>query len=262
MNIPRSAKVLASRRTIDASLPNSLLNDTYSKIFVDEEMLSFAQKTNSTVHYVLMRHKVLEDYTIGTEHFEQILLLGAGLDTKFLRYPAKANKILEVDSDDLISFKQNILTDNDLTHPKSHSIKVQFLDDIKRVINSLDKRKPTAIVAEGFFMYFEKPFVFQAIQHLTEYFNSYFLGFDLLDPTYIESEENRKIHERLKASGEKSLSFISARELDDAFVKEGIHSKVWYPSSLQKRYYGTNWEGRDDKFVFAMSNSADMVNTV
>ena len=262
MNIPRSAKVLASRRALDATLPNSLLNDTYSKIFVDDEMLSFAQKTDNPVHYVLMRHKVLEDYTVGTENFEQILLLGAGLDTKFLRYPSKAKKIIEVDSEDLIRFKQDILTDKQLTQPRSHPLKIQSIEDLKEIINSLDRKKPTAIVAEGFFMYFEKPLFFQAMQLFTEYFESYLIGFDMLDPSYIESEANRKIHERLKASGEKYFSFTSAKELESTFVKEGIKSKVWYPSSLQKHYYGTNWEGRDDKFVFVMSNCPDMLTAI
>ena len=54
-------------------------------------------------HYVLLRHRVLDDFATqpGRTH---AVLLGAGLDTKSLRYPDL--EIIEVDDPEMVRYKR------------------------------------------------------------------------------------------------------------------------------------------------------------
>lgn len=243
--------MLAARRAVANEETGNIINDPYAKYFIDDAVRRFARETNTFIHYVLMRHQILEDHLIlNSGYFDQILILGAGFDTKAQRYPRLTERIVEVDSPEMITFKQSILREKRLPMARSVPGKLESLADLEGVLNHLDLGKRTAVVCEGFFMYFDKTVVFNLLDLIMDRVkNLAYMGLDMLSPSYLKVEKNLKVHERLSNSEEHVKSYFTDEELISYFKSKGFETMTWYPSKLQRHYYESEWKGNNDKFV-------------
>ena len=249
--ISRSAAVLASRRFIDSTKTMSLVGDQLSALFVDLPTLKFSIETDQPVHYVLMRHRILEDSLKSINDLEQVVILGSGFDTTSIRNCGNGIEFFEVDRPGVLHFKDSVLRQSNvgaLSNPIG--IDVRNIDDLKEVLRKTDPSKNTFIMAEGFFMYFDQEFIAEALNVITEYYDNVSIGFDHLMPAYGLDENNKKVIDRLKTAGKESVrSFFSSNSIDEILSPSFWSIDIWTPSRLQKKYLDSEWAGRDDKYV-------------
>ncbi len=135
MKISRSAQILAARRAVDAESTTPLIGDEQAGMFATEEFLNMARSEAETIHYVLMRHRILEDQVFkNNAQFDHLVILGAGLDTKFLRYADTPTKIVEVDTPDMAAFKRSKLQKAKLPVPDTIECSVITHSDLGAVL--------------------------------------------------------------------------------------------------------------------------------
>lgn len=152
--LSRTAKILASRRALELEKKNPLIHDQFSPLFTDQESMAFANETKDEIHYVMMRHKALDDLVARKKNeFKQIILLGSGFDTKSLRFKEESIKFIELDSPEVIKHKKNILNKYGYDKVTTHSTFIHSTLDLSNIIKSTDPSFPTLVLAEGFFMY-------------------------------------------------------------------------------------------------------------
>lgn len=249
--VSRSAAVLASRRFIDSTKTTSLVGDKLSALFVDLPTLKFSIETDQPVHYVLMRHRILEDSLNGIDGLEQVVILGSGFDTTSIRNSNNGIDFFEVDRPGVLHFKDSVLRQANigaLSNPIG--IDVRNINDLKEVLRKTDPSKHTFIMAEGFFMYFDQEFIGEALSLIIEYYDRVSIGFDHLMPSYELDPNNKKVIDRLKKAGKESVkSFFNPDNIEEILDPQIWSIDTWTPTRLQKRYLNSNWTGRDDKYV-------------
>lgn len=258
MNISHTATLLASRRALATEQGSKLIQDPYAQHFSNPEYMQKAISSDSRVHYVLMRHRKMDDvYRKYADHYEQVVLLGSGFDTKFQRFPGLWGKHIEIEKPEMKKLKSEILKANHLPIPAIHTFEsdlspVDFFNEILRLI---DPESRTLFIAEGFFMYFTEQHIFDffemAIMHLQRTEKAF--AFDMIDRSYLLDANNRAVHERIKKNGETVLTCMDREPFERFFGEHGIQTETFYPSDLQREYYGSEWSGNNDKFVMVAS---------
>ncbi len=250
--ISRSAFVLAARRWLATDQGSKLICDPFAKMFVSKDMEEFAKKTDTPFHYVLMRHRILEDFALrDSKGPHNVILLGSGFDTKFLRYSSNAGlTIIEVDRNENVKYKKNILQSNSLPCPHTISSNITSTKDLKNIFSTIDITKRTTILAEGFFMYQPGEFFFEGLNWIINYFKfNVRIGFDILHPNYAKSEQNKSITKRLAKNKEITHFYLPQKKCKEFFKTKNYITEILTPDDLQKKYYNINWNGKNDKYV-------------
>lgn len=192
--ISRTAKILASRRALEFEKENPLIRDQFAKLFADQESIEFASKTNNEIHYVLMRHKILDDLVaLNLGNLKQVVLLGCGFDTKSLRYNGKGARFLEVDNPAIFRLKRRVLDNYDYNKVETQESYIDSPNDLKIAIQNTDPSQPTLVIAEGFFMYLDSETAFKSFNLLSEYYGRNLVaGFDALSTEYANSKKKSR----------------------------------------------------------------------
>jgi methyltransferase (TIGR00027 family) len=109
--------------------------------------------------YFGLRTRVFDDFLLKSTAAgaRQVVLLGAGLDTRAFRldWPARTS-VFELDQDDVLSFKRGVLHDLGVTPKVRHrSIPVDLREDwvTPLVASGFDATAPSTWVAEGVLLY-------------------------------------------------------------------------------------------------------------
>jgi len=250
--VSRSALVLAARRALAYEQKSQIIQDPFAHLFINDEIMKFVRKTDAPIHYVLLRHRVIDDLLIKFNGvIEQVIIFGAGFDTRFQRLNLRNNvRFLEIDSHVLSRYKEEKLKLNNLILPSQKHLIIKTLENWLEALMATDPDRVTMILGEGFFMYHTKENIFAMLKEAVNYYaKPPFIVFDMLDPIYLNSQTNQKIHKRLRKSNENVLSLVPCAELEALFDSLGMKTLVFTPSLLTKKYLQKSWNGRDDKYV-------------
>lgn len=255
--ISHTAQLLSARRALAHDQKSSIIRDRFAQYFCSSEYIHKAKDSDAPVHYVLLRHRKLDDlYQSRSKSKSQVVLLGAGFDTKYQRLKHDWQKHLEVDTKEMINFKRSILKREKLKEPeflvsdKKWSVN-QFTNNI---CDALNPNLDTTFIGEGFFMYFSEKDLKIFLKTVLDFFSKKpCFAFDMISDIYLSNENNRKTIERIRKNGENVLTCIPPNQVKDLFLKleyKNSELQYYYPSDLQAEYLQSTWTGQNDKYVF------------
>lgn len=245
--LSRSALVLAARRAVDAASPEPLIDDRYARLLTTEHFMRFAERESDAIHYVLLRHRLLDDFASGHGHSHAVLL-GAGLDTKSVRHPHL--RVIEVDSDEMVRYKRSRLEDAGHEAPRALAMRVSSPADLVDVLQCVPSGLSSVVIAEGFFMYYLEEWLDKALAVMAGALEpAPNLGFDLLAPEYFAHPENQAVTHRLAQAGEFTRSGRTPESVSRHLESLGYEVDIWTPSRLANHYFDVEWRGRNDKYV-------------
>ena len=171
--VGRTALMVAAARAIEATRPDSLVQDEFAQYFVRAAAPSgvwpvrWADVPGGTANplwgrlgrYFGLRTRVLDDFLLGAAHggAGQVVLLGAGLDTRAFRlgWP-RGCRIFELDQPDVLAFKQDVLDDVGARPGVARmTVAVDLCDDWAELVGEagFDPASPAVWLAEGLFLY-------------------------------------------------------------------------------------------------------------
>ncbi|MDX2297313.1 MULTISPECIES: class I SAM-dependent methyltransferase [Streptomyces] len=172
-----TALLVAAARAIETHRRDSLAQDVHAEHFVraaaacadwpvrigqvpegDENPLwgRFAR-------YFGLRTRVLDDFVLGSVHdgARQVVLLGAGLDTRAFRLDLPSDRVVfEIDRAGVLAFKQQVLTDlSAAPRAKRVPVPVDLREDWATALTSagFDPAVPSVWLAEGLLFYLPGP---------------------------------------------------------------------------------------------------------
>ncbi|MFF4596902.1 SAM-dependent methyltransferase [Amycolatopsis sp. NPDC001319] len=174
--VSSTALMVAAARAIETHHPHSLLRDEYAEHFVRSASSPVALPTRiSDVplgdadpfwghlgRFFAVRARTFDDFLIDSApHTPQLVILGAGLDTRALRLPLPPSATCyEIDRPDVLAFKTKVLDSLGALSPVPHHLLTADLaDDWPSVLLAagFDPAVPTTWIAEGLLLYLPAP---------------------------------------------------------------------------------------------------------
>jgi len=245
-----------------------LVKDEYIRWFVGNETIETVEKGNTTLFgsrsdpegkfgyiaywYTILREKYFDDLIEKAilNGCEQLLLLGSGFDTRFLRLSAlkeKTIRTVEVDRSQTILTKRKILKNHIGKLPKYlYLIPMDFnQDDLISVFQyGLRKDLRTICIWQGVSYYLRHDTVSSVLNFIkTELSPSTIVGFDCCSPLMLK--KNDKIPgiayniDRLNAIGEPYLFGMFIDPMKKWLVEKGFDDiAILEQDQLEERYVG------------------------
>jgi len=152
--------ITAAARHAELSFPEPLIQDPYAGSLAGEEGLEAFQqaiKSDPEMAFIVsLRHRWFDDYILESvyqHHIEQIIILGAGMDTRAWRMKFPKNvTIIEVDLPEVLEYKNRILED-EIPSCNRICVGLDFENTSSFEKIKIDESKPVLWVAEGFVYY-------------------------------------------------------------------------------------------------------------
>lgn len=190
------------------------------------------KETPGVIGNLLYRTKYIDDILRDNlEEMEQLLILGAGFDTRALRIEGiERLKVFEVDHPQTIFKKKKGLKNIYQKLPEHLSlVEIDFENkDLKEVLaeNNFDKSKKTLVIWEGVTQYLEK----EAVDKILDYFTELKSGSRVLF-TYIKkevladserSQADQKIIDFVKEMGSPWKTGFKSTEIEEILKSRGL----------------------------------------
>lgn len=146
---------IAAARALESARPDRLFNDPWAELLAGES----GKATLNAADYnpfLPVRTRYFDDRIIGAARRDsQIVLLGAGMDTRAFRLPLPASgTVFEIDHAEAFTEKEAILrTVPTRCERRSVAADLSGLWTQALLDTGFDRRKPTIWVAEGLFFY-------------------------------------------------------------------------------------------------------------
>ena len=184
-----TAFVVAEFRARENAEPHPLYLDPIVPIFLDDRTRRAADAISdgfpAAASNVRLRTRYLDDRL--DEHlargFQQIVILGAGLDTRAARKRVPGVAYFEIDDASTLSFKEARLAENkvpaEVTYIPGDYVASGVLALLEK--NGFKRDLPTFFIWEGNTMYLTKGPVMQVLAELKESVPAFGLSFDFMD---------------------------------------------------------------------------------
>ncbi|MFI5778671.1 SAM-dependent methyltransferase [Nocardia sp. NPDC051570] len=169
--VEATAALIAAGRAVESERPDRLFDDPWARRFVVEsgfdaqswssEQMRASGRQAWFVVAIPVRTRFLDDYVrAAVEHgCGQVVLLGAGLDTRALRidWPSPV-RFFELDTDSVLSFKASVLAHVDPTRAERIEVRVDLRDDWTAALQAAGFRADlsTAWIVEGLLQYLDE----------------------------------------------------------------------------------------------------------
>ena len=175
----------------------------------------------------LIRHRFMENFVISMlqKDKSQLVLLGAGYDTKSLRLKNDCVRIFEIDHPLTQRRKLSILKKNKLITSDTCYISCNLTNEnpgeyLK--VNGIDRNVPIVVVAEGVLSYFQKSRISELIEDIGSLGNDVSLIFDYRQPLSGELHSAKSWYKQFKNKGEQYLGLFTKDEMDQLLDKKGF----------------------------------------
>lgn len=164
-NVALTALAVALCRAHESDRPDALFNDWLAQPLVDafgpelQELFDFGEATTAALYANIAGRTAYFDEAIGAalSDADQVVLLGAGLDTRFERHPAAdAAHWWEVDTTELLDIKDPFLAQHVAAAlERRTSVRADLAGDWPSALAAAGHRsdKPTIWLIEGVFSY-------------------------------------------------------------------------------------------------------------
>ena len=254
-----TAFVVAEFRNDENTQAHPLYRDPYVHLFLDRETKEAADRISQSFppirNNVRLRTRYFDDrlrHQIDQGR-RQILILGAGLDTRPQRIAAEGVVYFEIDAPETQAFKKAKLEASDVD-PNTTYIGADYVTDGMIDLlreNGCDFRLPTHVIWEGNTMYLNEAFVCQILTDLMRHIESCSVSFDYMTEDVISNAtgdpEITSVVERFAAMGApwtygidnlaELAARCGARVLDRATLAD-LHRTYWPDQPLTSPLYG------------------------
>jgi methyltransferase (TIGR00027 family) len=257
-NVAGTAFVVAEFRAEENLKENPLYRDPVVGVFLDAESKRAADrifasfppvKTN-----VWVRTRYLDDRLDAQlqSGFRQVVILGAGLDTRAQRMAKPGVAYFEIDDGATLRFKRKRLLEKGIepgvTYVAGDYVAEDFVALLSR--NGFDFSLPTHFIWEGNTMYLSRPSVARVLESIAQNLPRFSISFDFLAPEVIANEtgdpEITAVVERFAAMGapwtygmsdvESLAGGIGAR-VTDRFTLAELHRLYWPDKTPDSRLF-------------------------
>ncbi len=245
-DVCRTALVMAAKRAIESQRSDCLFKDPFAAQLVGtDQMLALREKwdkidgsnpfsTALRIQFVAVRTRFFDDFLLSVlPEVHQVVLLGAGFDTRAFRLPfPSATHLYEIDLPEIIERKEAILKDvpaschryalaSNLQQPWAHLLKNQ----------GYISHEPTVWLMEGLLMYLDKKEVNKLLQTVSKLSaTGSYLGADLIS---VKSWEVGSKHPNGLIS--KNWRF-GTDEPEELFANHGWNASVIQPGEIRANY--------------------------
>jgi methyltransferase (TIGR00027 family) len=247
-NVAGTAFVVAEFRAEENAKANPLYRDPVVHVFLDAESKRAADrifasfppvKTN-----VWVRTRYLDDRLDARlqNGFRQVVILGAGLDTRAQRKAEPGVAYFEIDDGATLAFKQERLQENGIEPGVAYIPGDYVAEDLVALLSGagFDFLAPTHFIWEGNTMYLSRPAVARVLERIAQNLRRYSISFDYMAREVIANEtgdpEITAVVERFEAMGapwtygisevESLAAKIDAR-VADRFTLADLHRLYW-----------------------------------
>jgi methyltransferase (TIGR00027 family) len=186
--VGKTAFIIAQWRVFETESVSPLFSDHIAHIFLDKETQrmtgALTQVSPSTRHLIGFRTRYIDERLMQAidAGVRQIVLLGAGLDTRPLRFMRPGVRFFEVDQADVLAFKRARLAAYGY-ELSSTTIACDYIaeDWIAHLIGAgFDPRQPAYVIWEGNSMYIPEPQIRRLLGAMRDRLASFTLSFDYL----------------------------------------------------------------------------------
>ena len=192
-----TSKIMAAIRAVEHERPNRLFTDPYAAELAGEDTIIKAiskiqENEDKGMPYVEVRTRYFDDWLKSIANkIKQIVILGAGLDTRAYRINLPANiHLYELDQAEVIEYKNTIL------HKYSSSChRVSLASDLRKVWSEnlisagYQTNVPTAWLIEGLFYYLTE----EEVKNILEQINKLSLANSYLAADFINKANLKPI---------------------------------------------------------------------
>ena len=194
--VGRTSLLIAAWRAMEAEQIDPLVIDPIANIFVDQETAAWAnevaQASVSTRHLINYRTRYFDDYLREEVRrgVTQIVILGAGLDTRSLRLGNSGVTFLEVDRAEVLRFKRRQLERFGYFIP-SHFIEADYIqDDWMASLEDVGFRpeSETYFIWEGNTMYIPSDAILSFLSQLKSEVPRFKISFDFVSEEMIRGK--------------------------------------------------------------------------
>lgn len=247
-----------------------LFKDEYMKYFVNEEVEAKAKEIIKEVLAlaIAVRHKYFNQtlsnfIKLYVKHQiePQVIILGAGFDTRPVRKKKYNAKFFEVDKQSVIQYKKEVYQKNNI-EPNATAIALDYLkeDFIQAFVNAgIDLTAPTLFIWEGNTLYLSNSDIVSTIKRIFESFKGkIYLSFDyrnnkIEDKNISEIQTMEKKLEEINASmSNDSLNLCNITNTLNIKIEENISC-----AELTKKYkVGDNpYESQNNYYLCRLSKN-------
>jgi methyltransferase (TIGR00027 family) len=254
-------------RLIDQFQPQPFLADEYvSWFFTDEEMQSAQASAHNVLNtpandrerhelnsywWVLLRERYVDEVLCAAVQSgaRQLLLLGAGLDTRFLRLPEVSQRHIdtyELDLPPTVSFKRGILNAKLGNLPPQLKLIASDLNERRLQVifdHGFNPHAPSICIWQGVTYYLPESTVLYVLRFLkSELASGLILSFDCPSPLMVyPNDEVPGIRDTIKLHEEMGEPFrfgLDASEMKDLLARHGYRMlDLQYPDDLEAHYH-------------------------
>ena len=212
-NVAGTAFVVAEFRAEENFKENPLYRDPVVRVFLDAESKRAADRIFESFPpvkiNVVVRTRYLDDWLEAQlqSGFPQVVILGAGLDTRAQRKAAPGVAFFEIDDGATLRFKEERLRENGMKLGVAYIPGDYVQEDLVALLTGagLDFSLPTHFIWEGNTMYLSAAAVSRVLSSIAQNLRRFSISFDYMPPEVIAKEtgdaEITAVVERFAAMG-------------------------------------------------------------
>jgi methyltransferase (TIGR00027 family) len=193
----------------------------------------------------LVRHRFFEDtVTKLTEGNNAVfLILGAGYDTKSLRWHLSGIPIIELDHPATQARKRSILLAKKLQTPNTFYVSCDLVQG--SVLRDVDKKvlmghERLVVMAEGLLSYFTKERIGEILAELSKSASEVYIVFDYRHNAESTSKTAKNWFSNFRKKGERYLGMLDKKEMNEILGKWGYSTLEAIDLALLTKRYGFN----------------------
>jgi len=193
-DVGHTAFLIAQWRAEETETLSPLYYDHIANIFLSDKSHHMALNINdvspSTKYLVNYRTKFFDDSFSARikRGFKQIVILGAGLDSRSLRLGEESVKVYEIDKEEVLSFKSSKIKAHGY-HEKSLYIPIDYVgSDFISCLKEygFDCSEKTYFIWEGNSMYLEEGHITSILNNMKKHVAHFEISFDYLSEKLIK----------------------------------------------------------------------------
>jgi methyltransferase (TIGR00027 family) len=192
-NVTGTAFVVAEFRAEENKEIHPLYRDPIVPLFLNEETKKAAERIFAAFppikKIVRIRTRYLDDQLDNQLHlgYRQVVVLGAGLDTRAVRKPSPTVDYFEIDDESILEFKKARLEENCIDTKvrfiPGNYVTDGFVDLLKKT--EFNFERPTHFIWEGNTMYLTAAAVNQVLADITRHVKQFTISFDYMSEEVI-----------------------------------------------------------------------------
>lgn len=192
-NVSGTAFIIAEFRAEENEAAIPLYRDEIVRLFLNDETKAIAEQVAQTFpaakEMVKVRTKYFDDVLSEqiSQGCQQIVILGAGLDTRAVRIPAEGVTYFEIDCEDTLELKQACLNDNrvsaNATYIPGNYVKDNLIELLSH--NNFNFELPTYFLWEGNITYLNKSEIISILDTIRDRVKRFTLSLDYLSDRVI-----------------------------------------------------------------------------